>query len=354
MASLSTFKLQMLFQETEALRVLLLSDQIPDELIPTLTGLSDKFQAVVKIIHAKIPEMLNPTEKTKEIQRKADKTLLKAFTIGEVNNRVLGNNLEIIFKGPPATDSTKSARYRSKRIKTVKRCAMLRELDRDQIIAWAISYPCAVWAGGTMGDQDFEYLTGHIKRKNSISWHTEVSRALQSFQTNFSNVEGFGDLLEGLTSNQPNQMSQDTAPSHSLQGLRLGGNLEAAIEAHGQINHEYHGAMLSPLSKWFAKDMISILANQPSTLRYNGNKTGAISLYYLRNDILEVTLDIQSQFFKGGVVENTDVFASRDNGLHNVWGFIHGIRVTHQLVIQAPGKDTWRIVPDLFEPPPIE
>lgn len=148
-------------------------------------------------------------------------------------------------------------------------------------------------------------------------------------------------------------MSQDTAPIHSLQGLRLGGNLEAAIEAHGQINHAYHVAKLSPLSKWFAKDMISILANQPTTLRFaddEENKTCAISVYYLKNDILEVSLDIQSQFFKGGVVENTEVFASRDNGLHNVWGSIHGIRVTHQLVIQAPGKDTWQIVPELFAP----
>uniref|UniRef100_A0A8H7NI18 Uncharacterized protein n=1 Tax=Bionectria ochroleuca TaxID=29856 RepID=A0A8H7NI18_BIOOC len=147
MASLSTFRLQMLFQETEALRVLLLNNQISDELIPTLIGLSDKFQAVVKIIQAKLPEVLNPTEKTEGIRQKAEKTLFKAVTIGEVNNRVLGSNLKTIFKGPPATDLTKSARYCSKRIKTVARCAMLRELDRDQIIAWAISYPCAIWAG---------------------------------------------------------------------------------------------------------------------------------------------------------------------------------------------------------------
>ncbi|RKK88136.1 hypothetical protein BFJ68_g16952 [Fusarium oxysporum] len=205
MTSTVIHQLKRILQDTESLEVSLREMHFSQEARTELDTIADKFRALAIMIGKKT-QSFKPRqediswEKSKSRREKAEKTLTDILTRNKLSDRrVLRKNLITIFCGPDK-HMHDSPTITSKKVATGKRCEKLRQLSSDGIIAWAIAYPSASWAGGVMGNDVFDCLLGDIEPNDTLQWPPEVNEMLLELQEkSIQDNEAFNKLVEDLS-----------------------------------------------------------------------------------------------------------------------------------------------------------
>lgn len=76
---------------------------------------------------------------------------------------IFRRNMIIIFEGPKESPFNNSTAERRRKEVTRRRCDVLRSLNTDGLILWAISYAPTSWAGGKLSWAVFDELVGDIE-----------------------------------------------------------------------------------------------------------------------------------------------------------------------------------------------
>jgi hypothetical protein len=100
--------------------------------------------------------------KSQGIKQQAKKYLDSLASGNLSRGAVFRRNIVLIFRGPNAS-SFDRADVRAAKDITRERCAILRSLNIDGVISWAISYHPTMWAGGNMSSDVFDYLVKDIE-----------------------------------------------------------------------------------------------------------------------------------------------------------------------------------------------
>ena len=109
---------------------------------------------------------------------------------------IFRRNIVLIFRGP-STSSFDRKDVRAAKDITRERCAILRSLNIDGVISWAISYPPTMWAGGNMSSDVFDYLVKDIEPDGRRTYPQTLHDTLIRLKDEIPENADYERFLEG-------------------------------------------------------------------------------------------------------------------------------------------------------------
>ncbi|ETN44444.1 uncharacterized protein HMPREF1541_10625 [Cyphellophora europaea CBS 101466] len=117
------------------------------------------------------------------LMNEAQRTIANLVDSGTLENpSAFRRSILLIFQGPKS-DNFNSKDVKSRKAITERRCAEIRKLSPDGIVAWAVAFNTSSWIGGTMGQNIFDYLIDDIEPNNALPWPSQISETLGKLQS---------------------------------------------------------------------------------------------------------------------------------------------------------------------------
>lgn len=163
------------------------ASSILKEDIPTLSSIVARIQAAAVSLQKKTgiftPLREDPARtRSSALMNEAQATIANLIDTETLENKsAFRRNILLIFHGPKS-DSFDSKDMKSRKGITAQRCAEIRKLSPDGIVAWAVAFNASTWIGGTMGHNIFNYLISDIDPNNALSWPSQIPETLEKLR----------------------------------------------------------------------------------------------------------------------------------------------------------------------------
>lgn len=112
---------------------------------------------------------------------------------------VFRRNIVLIYEGPK-TSRFDSEDSKLRKESTRKRCKLIRDLNPDGVISWAIALAPTLWAGGSIASDLFTCILDSVEPELVTRWPPVIRDTLHLLmedEESLSLSPGYGELLEG-------------------------------------------------------------------------------------------------------------------------------------------------------------